>query len=58
MRMFDLAGNVAEWIVAADRSGKIIGGSAERPSDAKARYRAVAPAYTGFRVVHQPPTAH
>jgi hypothetical protein len=43
---------------AADGIGKTMGGSADRPSDAKARYRAAAPAYRGFRVVHQPPTAH
>ncbi|MGA8144241.1 MAG: prolyl oligopeptidase family serine peptidase [Candidatus Acidiferrales bacterium] len=55
--IFDLAGNVAEWIVSADGSGKTVGGSADRPSDAKARYRSADPAYTGFRVVHELPKA-
>jgi dipeptidyl aminopeptidase/acylaminoacyl peptidase len=49
--VFDLDGNVAEWIVAADGSGKTMGGSADRASDPKARYRAADPEYTGFRVV-------
>jgi dipeptidyl aminopeptidase/acylaminoacyl peptidase len=50
--VFDLDGNVAEWTIAADGTGKTSGGSADRPSDAKARYRAADPGYTGFRVVH------
>ena len=49
--IFDLGGNVAEWVVAADGSGKAQGGSADRPSDNKAGYRAADAAYTGFRVV-------
>jgi hypothetical protein len=56
--VFDLGGNVAEWVVAADGSGKTLGGSADRPADAKAAYRAADPAYTGFRVVHIPPPAN
>jgi dienelactone hydrolase len=50
--MFDLGGNVAEWVVTADGSGKAEGGSADRPSDNKAGYRAADAAYIGFRVVH------
>ncbi len=53
--VFDLGGNVAEWVVAADGSGKTLGGSADRPADSKAMYRAADPAYTGFRVVHIAP---
>jgi dipeptidyl aminopeptidase/acylaminoacyl peptidase len=59
--VFDLGGNVAEWVVAADGSGKAEGGSADRPSDDKSGYRPADAAYTGFRVVHilppAPPTA-
>jgi dipeptidyl aminopeptidase/acylaminoacyl peptidase len=53
--VFDLGGNVAEWVVASDGSGKTLGGSADRAADAKARYQPADPAYTGFRVVHIPP---
>ncbi|MCL6566292.1 MAG: prolyl oligopeptidase family serine peptidase [Acidobacteriia bacterium] len=53
--VFDLGGNVAEWAVAADGSGRLLGGSANRPADAKARPAAAASpadlAYVGFRVV-------
>jgi dipeptidyl aminopeptidase/acylaminoacyl peptidase len=53
--VFDLGGNVAEWVLVADGSGKTLGGSADRPADGKAQYRAADPAYTGFRVVHIAP---
>jgi len=53
--VFDLGGNAAEWVIAADGSGKTLGGSADRPADGKAQYRAADPAYTGFRVVHIAP---
>jgi dipeptidyl aminopeptidase/acylaminoacyl peptidase len=49
--LFDLGGNVAEWAVARDGSGKAIGGSADRPADAKARTAQASADYTGFRVV-------
>ncbi len=55
--VFDLGGNVAEWVVAADGAGKAEGGSADRPTDSKATYRAADAAYTGFRVVHIAPPA-
>ncbi|MGC1999137.1 MAG: SUMF1/EgtB/PvdO family nonheme iron enzyme, partial [Candidatus Acidiferrales bacterium] len=55
--IFDLGGNVAEWVVTADGSGKAEGGSADRPSDNKTTYRAADAAYTGFRVVHIAPPA-
>jgi dipeptidyl aminopeptidase/acylaminoacyl peptidase len=48
---FDLDGNVAEWTIAADGSGKTMGGSADRAADPKARYRPAGLAYTGFRVI-------
>lgn len=53
--VFDLGGNVAEWVVAADGTGKSEGGSADRPSDNKSTSRAADAAYTGFRVVHLAP---
>jgi poly(3-hydroxybutyrate) depolymerase len=53
--VFDLGGNAAEWVIAADGSGKTLGGSADRPADGKAQYRAADPAYTGFRVLHIAP---
>ncbi|MFZ0087580.1 MAG: prolyl oligopeptidase family serine peptidase, partial [Candidatus Acidiferrales bacterium] len=53
--VFDLGGNVAEWVVAANGAGKAAGGSADRPADNKAGYRAADAVYTGFRVVHIAP---
>ena len=53
--VFDLGGNVSEWVIASDGSGKTLGGSADRPSDSKSRYQPADPGYTGFRVVHIPP---
>jgi hypothetical protein len=50
--VFDLGGNVAEWVVGSDGEGKLLGGSADRPSDAKAAAAETAEAYRGFRVVH------
>jgi formylglycine-generating enzyme required for sulfatase activity len=49
--VFDLGGNVAEWVMDKDGKGKPLGGSADRPADQKAREVAPAPAYVGFRVV-------
>jgi len=48
--LFDLDGNVAEWVVGADGTGKALGGSADRPADPKCT-RKPAPGYIGFRVV-------
>jgi formylglycine-generating enzyme required for sulfatase activity len=42
--IYDLDGNVAEWVVGKDGKGKIIGGSADRSPK-------ITPAFTGFRVV-------
>ena len=50
--IFDLGGNVSEWVLAANGSAKTLGGSADRPGDTKSQYRQADPAYTGFRVVH------
>jgi len=50
--IFDLGGNAAEWVTAKDGLGKVMGGSADRPADAKSTSKA-RPAYTGFRVVRE-----
>lgn len=47
--LYDLGGNVAEWVTAKDGSGKALGGSADQPADAKGDWKA-RPAYVGFRV--------
>jgi dipeptidyl aminopeptidase/acylaminoacyl peptidase len=49
--VFDLGGNAAEWVIAKDGSGKKMGGSADRPADAKTLPGQAAPEYTGFRVI-------
>jgi dipeptidyl aminopeptidase/acylaminoacyl peptidase len=46
--VFDLGGNVAEWVVGSDGEGALLGGSADRPSDSRGD---AAKAYRGFRVV-------
>jgi dipeptidyl aminopeptidase/acylaminoacyl peptidase len=48
--VFDLGGNVAEWVLTPDGKGKVMGGSADCPADPKANCSA-APEYVGFRVV-------
>jgi dipeptidyl aminopeptidase/acylaminoacyl peptidase len=48
--IYDLGGNVAEWVSGVN-GGETKGGSADRPADPKARFRAADPSYTGFRVV-------
>ena len=57
--IFDLGGNVSEWVVGANGEPKTAGASADRRADARALYRLADPAYTGFRVVHiaAPPAA-
>ncbi len=49
--VFDLGGNVAEWAVGADGRGVLLGGSADRSSDAKGEAGEAASAYRGLRVV-------
>jgi dipeptidyl aminopeptidase/acylaminoacyl peptidase len=51
--VFDLGGNVAEWVVGGDGGGVLMGGSADRPKDPKARRREAGDAYRGFRVVRE-----
>jgi len=48
--IYDVGGNVAEWVLTRDGKGKVIGGSADCPADAKANCTP-APEYVGFRVV-------
>jgi dipeptidyl aminopeptidase/acylaminoacyl peptidase len=50
--VFDLGGNVSEWVIAANGSPTTLGGSADRPADAKSLPHIADPPYTGFRVVH------
>jgi dipeptidyl aminopeptidase/acylaminoacyl peptidase len=49
--VFDLGGNVAEWVIGKDGKGKVLGGSADTPVDARLAQRRPAPEYVGFRVV-------
>lgn len=53
--VFDLGGNVAEWVIGKDGSAKTLGGSADRPADAKAVPRPADLLYTGFRVLRGEP---
>jgi dipeptidyl aminopeptidase/acylaminoacyl peptidase len=52
--IYDLGGNVAEWVLTRDGQGKVIGGSADCPADAKSNCTP-APEYIGFRVVRGEP---
>jgi dipeptidyl aminopeptidase/acylaminoacyl peptidase len=54
--LFDLGGNVAEWVLTADGKGKPAGGSADCPSDPRA-ICVPAPEYIGFRVVRRATTS-
>ncbi len=48
--IYDLGGNVAEWVLMRDGKGKVIGGSADCPASPEANCTP-APEYIGFRVV-------
>lgn len=48
--IFDLGGNVAEWVLTGDGKGKVMGGSADCPADPRSSCTP-APEYIGFRVV-------
>jgi dipeptidyl aminopeptidase/acylaminoacyl peptidase len=50
--IYDLGGNVAEWVLTRDGKGKVIGGSADCPADPKSNCTP-APEYIGFRVVRR-----
>lgn len=51
--VFDLGGNVAEWVTREDGKGTVRGGSADAPSDSKQKKNHAAAAYCGFRVVEE-----
>jgi hypothetical protein len=51
--VFDLGGNVAEWVVGKDGKGVLRGGSADRPADPRGVAQEAAPAYRGFRVIRE-----
>ena len=53
-QVFDLGGNVAEWVIAKDGAGRPMGGSADTAADAKLRDRRPAAEYVGFRVIKGP----
>jgi dipeptidyl aminopeptidase/acylaminoacyl peptidase len=48
--IYDLGGNVAEWVLTRDGKGKLIGGSADCPADTESSCTP-APEYIGFRAV-------
>ena len=48
--IFDLGGNVAEWVLTRDGKGKVVGGSADCPADTRSTC-APGSEYIGFRVV-------
>ena len=49
--LYDLGGNLAEWVSGRDGNGKKMGGSADRPADPREPSGSAAAEYTGFRVV-------
>ncbi len=49
--VFDLDGNVAEWCLAKDGKGRVLGNSAVSTLDSKTPYQQPAMPYTGFRIV-------
>jgi len=51
--VFDLGGNVAEWVMAKDGKGTLQGGSADQPADSKWGDNRAALEYQGFRVVRE-----
>lgn len=51
--IFDLGGNVAEWVLASPSTGKLMGGSADKPLDRKSAERPALPEYVGFRVIRE-----
>jgi formylglycine-generating enzyme required for sulfatase activity len=51
--VFDLGGNVAEWVEKKDGTGELRGGSGDSPADAKNHANPAAPEYRGLRVVKE-----
>jgi dienelactone hydrolase len=53
--VYDLGGNVAEWVTGAEGEGKVTGLSAVTTRDGRSIYTAPPPRYTGFRVIEEKP---
>ncbi len=51
--VFDLGGNVAEWVTTKDGKGAVRGGSADAPADSKSKANHAAANYRGFRVIEE-----
>ncbi|MEO8071933.1 MAG: SUMF1/EgtB/PvdO family nonheme iron enzyme, partial [Acidobacteriota bacterium] len=51
--VFDLGGNVAEWVYSQTNKPEVFGGSANLPADAKIINRQPGAKYIGFRVVKE-----
>jgi formylglycine-generating enzyme required for sulfatase activity len=51
--VFDLGGNVAEWVTTKDGKGAVRGGSADAPADSKSKTNRAAASYRGFRVIEE-----
>jgi dipeptidyl aminopeptidase/acylaminoacyl peptidase len=51
--VFDLGGNAAEWVTTKDGKGKLMGGSADQPADAKLKESKAAAEFRGFRIVKE-----
>ncbi|HZV04557.1 MAG TPA: prolyl oligopeptidase family serine peptidase [Gemmataceae bacterium] len=51
--VFDLGGNVAEWVAMKDGKGAVRGGSADAPADSKQKANQAGEGYRGFRVVEE-----
>jgi formylglycine-generating enzyme required for sulfatase activity len=49
--VFDLGGNVSEWVVSSDGQGTTVGGSADRPADPTTPPGVDNISFTGFRIV-------
>ncbi|MHB1424600.1 MAG: prolyl oligopeptidase family serine peptidase [Gemmataceae bacterium] len=51
--VFDLGGNVAEWVTTKDGKGAVRGGSADAAADSKQRTNQASDNYRGFRVLEE-----
>ncbi len=51
--IFDINGNVAEWVTTPDGKGKVMGLAANTAKDSKGKPSKICRCYTGFRVVEE-----
>ena len=51
--VFDLGGNVAEWVYSQANKPEVFGGSADLPADSKIRKKQPEAEYIGFRVIKE-----